>query len=100
MLQEVTEEELNTNAKKLREACQKFLYKGKSIQNHYKNQRNCGPSISDNSLKSCVKCGFCHLGCHYDTKQSMLVTYIHDALVNENINYNVYCNCRADLYNI
>jgi choline dehydrogenase-like flavoprotein len=95
-VQEVTEEELNTNAKKLREACQKFLYQGKSIQKHYKNQRNCGPSISDNSLKSCVKCGFCHLGCHYDTKQSMLVTYIHDALVNENINYNVYCNCRVD----
>jgi choline dehydrogenase-like flavoprotein len=95
-VQEVTEEELNTNAKKLREACQKFLYQGKSIHKHYKNYRNCGPSISDNSLKSCVKCGFCHLGCHYDTKQSMLVTYIHDALVNENINYNVYCNCRAD----
>ena len=82
-VQEVTEEELNTNAKKLREACQKFLYQGKSIHKHYKNHRNCGPSISDNSLKSCVKCGFCHLGCHYDTKQSMLVTYIHDALVND-----------------
>ena len=95
-VQEVTEEELNTNAKKLREACQKFLYQGKSIQKHNKNQRNCGPSISDNSLKSCVKCGFCHLGCHYDTKQSMLVTYIHDALTTENLNYNVYCNCRAD----
>jgi choline dehydrogenase-like flavoprotein len=95
-VQEVTEEELNTNARKLREACEKFLYQGKSIHKHYKNQRNCGPSISDNSLKSCVKCGFCHLGCHYDTKQSMLVTYIHDALVNENINYNVYCNCRVD----
>jgi choline dehydrogenase-like flavoprotein len=95
-VQEVTEEELNTNARKLREACQKFLYKGKPINNHHKNQRNCGPSISDNSLKSCVKCGFCHLGCHYDTKQSMLVTYIHDALVNKNLDYNVYCNCRVD----
>jgi len=94
---DVTEEELNTNARKLREACQKYLYKGELIQNHYKNRRNCGPSISDKSLQSCVKCGFCHLGCHYDTKQSMLVTYIHDALVNENINYKVYCNCRADL---
>lgn len=95
-VQEVTEEELNTNARKLREACEKFLYKGKPISNHHNNYRNCGPSISDNSLKSCVKCGFCHLGCHYDTKQSMLVTYIHDALVNENLDYNVYCNCRAD----
>jgi choline dehydrogenase-like flavoprotein len=96
-VQEVTEEELNINARKLREACKKFIYKGKPINNHYNNRRNCGPSLSDNSLKSCVKCGFCHLGCHYDTKQSMLVTYIHAALVNENINYNVYCNCRADL---
>ena len=43
-VQEVTEEELNTNAKKLR-TCEKFLYQGKSIQKHYKNQRNCGPSI-------------------------------------------------------
>ena len=87
---------LNINARKLREACKKFSYKGKPINNHYNNHRNCGPSISDESLKSCVKCGFCHFGCHYDTKQSMLVTYIHEALVNENINYNVYCNCRAD----
>ena len=95
-VQEVTDEELNTNARKLKEACEKFRYQGDPLLNHYKNQRNCGPSISDKSLKACVKCGFCHLGCHYDTKQSMLVTYIHDALVNENLNYNVYCNCRAD----
>ena len=95
-VQEVTEEELNLNAKKLREACQKFLNDGKPIV-HSNNHRNCGPSLSDNSLKSCVKCGFCHLGCHYDTKQSMLVTYIHDSLSNNNVDYNAYCNCRADL---
>ena len=95
-IQEVTNEELNTNARKLKEACEKFRYQGDPLLQHYKNHRNCGQSISDESLKSCVQCGFCHLGCHYDTKQSMLVTYIHDALVNENLNYNVYCNCRAD----
>ncbi|MEP6576291.1 MAG: GMC family oxidoreductase [Nitrososphaerota archaeon] len=93
-VQEVTEEELNINARKLKEACENFLYEGKKIL-HYKNRRNCGPSLSDESLKSCVKCGFCHLGCHYDTKQSMLVTYIHDALANSGA-YNVYCNCSAD----
>jgi len=91
---EVTEEELNVNARKLKEACEKFLYEGKKIL-HYKNHRNCGPSLSDDSLKSCVKCGFCHLGCHYDTKQSMLVTYIHDALTTSHT-YDVDCNCRAD----
>ena len=95
-VQEVTDDELNTNARKLKEACEKFRYQGDPLLQHYKNHRNCGQSISDESLKSCVQCGFCHLGCHYDTKQSMLVTYIHDALVNENLNYNVYCNCRAD----
>ncbi len=35
-------------------------------------------------------------GCHYDTKQSMLVTYIHDALNNDKLDYRVYCNCQAD----
>jgi choline dehydrogenase-like flavoprotein len=92
---EVTEEELNTNARKLKEACEIFKLEGKSIK-HSKNQRNCGPSITDPSLKSCVKCGFCHLGCHYDTKQSMLVTYIHDALADDSLDYTVYCNCDAD----
>jgi choline dehydrogenase-like flavoprotein len=92
---EVTEEELNVNAKKLREACDKFQLHGKPIL-HSKNRRNCGPSFTDPDLKSCVKCGFCHLGCHYDTKQSMLVTYIHEALRDPNIDYAAYCNCRVD----
>ena len=92
---EVTEDELNTNAKKLREACEKYQIDGNDIK-HSKNERNCGQSISDPKLHSCVKCGFCHIGCHYDTKQSMLVTYIHDSLNNDKLNYNVYCNCQAE----
>jgi choline dehydrogenase-like flavoprotein len=92
---EVTEDELNLNARKLREACQKFQLHGKPIL-HRKNSRNCGPSFTDPDLKSCVKCGFCHLGCHYDTKQSMLVTYIHEALNDPHADYAVYCNCRVD----
>lgn len=92
---EVTEEELNVNAQKLREACNKFLLHGKPIL-HRKNSRNCGPSFTNPDLKSCVKCGFCHLGCHYDTKQSMLVTYIHEALNDHNADYSAYCNCRVD----
>src|SRR6185503_6892197 len=93
---EVTEDELNENARKLMQACEEFRIEGKPIL-HYKNHRNCGQSFTDSSLSSCVKCGFCHLGCHYDTKQSMLVTYIHDALSNDKLDYNAYCNCRADL---
>jgi choline dehydrogenase-like flavoprotein len=91
---EVTDEELNENARKLMQACSEFKLEGKPIL-HYRNHRNCGPSL-DSSFSSCVKCGFCHLGCHYDTKQSMLVTYIHDALVDPSVDYNAYCNCRAD----
>ena len=92
---EVTEEELNTNAMKLKQACEKYKIDGKDIK-HWKNNRNCGQSFTDPNLHSCVKCGFCHLGCHYDTKQSMLVTYIHDALNNEKLNYKVYCNCQVE----
>jgi len=95
-VQKVTEKELNVNAKKLRKACEEFTIEGNHIA-HSNNYRNCGLSLSDDTLKSCVKCGFCHLGCHYDTKQSMLVTYIHDALNDDKVDYKAYCNCRADL---
>jgi choline dehydrogenase-like flavoprotein len=92
---EVSDDELNTNARMLKLACEKYKINGSDIK-HSKNYRNCGQSFTDPNLHSCVKCGFCHLGCHYDTKQSMLVTYIHDALNNDDLNYQVYCNCQAD----
>lgn len=92
---QVTEDELNANARKLRNACEKLVVDGHPVK-HGVNLRNCGQSFTNPDLKKCMQCGFCHLGCHYDTKQSMLVTYIHDALVNENIDYSAYCNCRVD----
>ncbi|MBI1828288.1 MAG: GMC family oxidoreductase [Thaumarchaeota archaeon] len=92
---EVTEEELNENAKMLRKACEKYRIDDNPIK-HHKNERNCGQSFTDPILRSCVKCGFCHLGCHYNTKQSMLVTYIHDALNNPAVDYTAYCNCKAE----
>ena len=91
----VTEEELNENAKRLRKACETVKINEKSITEHRPNERNCGPSWTDPTLESCVKCGFCHLGCHYDTKQSMLVTYIHDA-INQTDDFTAYCNCRVE----
>jgi choline dehydrogenase-like flavoprotein len=91
---EVTEDELNENAKMLRKACQNFQIEGKPIK-HSKNKRNCGQSFTNQDLHSCVKCGFCHLGCHYDTKQSMLVTYIHDALNNPKADFTAFCDCEA-----
>lgn len=91
----VKDYELNENAKKLKKACEEFRLFGKKID-HRLNDRNCGPSFTDSSLKECMQCGFCHLGCHYDTKQSMLVTYIHDALNNKNVDYSAYCNCKVE----
>lgn len=88
----VTDAELNENAKKLQKACSIMQVNGEPITEHRVNDRNCGQSWTDAELQSCVQCGFCHLGCHYDTKQSMLVTYIHDALHSNN-DFTAYCNC-------
>jgi choline dehydrogenase-like flavoprotein len=80
---EVTEDELNRNNKMLREGAKKI-----GMKEHRNNFRNC---------KNCMQCGFCHLGCHYDTKQSVLVTYIHQALKDANNSHlKIYCNCEVD----
>ena len=72
----VRPEELNKNAMMLKKACDIRHYKSSY------NNRNC---------KDCMRCGFCHLGCHYETKQDMLVTYIRKAIQSSNLK--VYCNC-------
>ena len=77
----VKEEDLNLNNLMLKKAC--TLKKYKSTEN----DRNC---------KDCMRCGFCHLGCHYETKQDMRVTYIHDMLNKPNSRAQVYCNCAAE----
>ncbi len=71
--------QLNMNNQKLMDACVKKGYSS-SV-----NERNC---------IECKECGLCHLGCHYGTKQDMLTTYIHDALLNSFIR--IYCNCSID----
>ncbi|MBI3023096.1 MAG: GMC family oxidoreductase, partial [Thaumarchaeota archaeon] len=56
--------------------------------------------LDRNSLllrKGCEKMGYlCHLGCHYETKQDMRVTYIHKALSEPNAELRIYCNCSAE----
>ena len=67
-----------------------MLKKGSEIlglRDHRKNHRNC---------INCMQCGFCHLGCHYETKQNVLVTYIHDALKRPDSMIHIYCNCHVD----
>ncbi len=77
----VAEYELNENNLMLKRACELKGYKSSP------NERNC---------INCRQCGFCHLGCHYETKQDVRVTYIHKALANQESNLRVYCNCQAD----
>jgi choline dehydrogenase-like flavoprotein len=52
---------------------------------HGPNPRNCF---------DCRECGFSHLGCHYDSKQSTLVTFIPQALATGNSV--VFCDCSAE----
>jgi len=77
----VLEQELNDNNLMLKKACQLKGYKA------IENDRNC---------IDCMRCGFCHLGCHYETKQDMLVTYIRKALRKPDSNIRIYCNCSAE----
>lgn len=80
-VERVKKKDLNANNMMLKNACE-------SKTPHYAavlNERNC---------TECKKCGFCHLGCHYGTKNDMLSTYIHEALAHSTIK--IYCNCSVD----
>ncbi len=77
----VKDHELNENNRMLKRACEAKNFKASA------NDRNC---------KDCMQCGFCHVGCHYETKQDMLVTYIRRALRDPQTNIRIYCNCSAE----
>lgn len=76
---EVRDDELNRNNLMLKIGAEKL-----GLREHSKNFRNC---------VNCMQCGFCHLGCHYETKQNVLVTYIHSALKYPDTFMRIYCNC-------
>ena len=78
----VAESEINRNNQILKEGA-KLLQIPPS--GHGPNPRNC---------VDCRECGFSHLGCHYDAKQSTLVTYIPWAL--QTGKCQVYCDCYVD----
>ncbi|HEV8360754.1 MAG TPA: GMC family oxidoreductase [Candidatus Thermoplasmatota archaeon] len=76
---DVADDELNRNNRALQEGA-----KALGLREHRKNKRNC---------VHCMQCGFCHLGCHYDTKRNVLVTYLHEALQKPDAAMRAYCNC-------
>ena len=75
----VSDDELNRNNLMLKKGAERL-----GLREHRNNYRNC---------VNCMQCGFCHLGCHYETKQNVLVTYIHEALKKPDSDIRVYCNC-------
>lgn len=81
-IQQVREDELGANSRIFRKGCELMGY-----SEHRLNFRN---------SKSCMQCGLCHLGCHYETKQDMRVTYLHRALNLPGSKVKIYCNCSAD----
>lgn len=81
----VREDELNRNSQMLKRGLDLMGY-----TKHYANSRNC---------VNCMQCGLCHLGCHYETKQDIRVTYIHRALNDPGSSIKVYCNCSAESIN-
>lgn len=79
---EVGDDEININNNMLKRGCALMGY-----ENHGPNSRNC---------VNCMRCGLCHLGCHYETKQDMRITYLHEALNDPKSNLRAYCNCSAE----
>jgi len=79
---EVADSELNRNNLMLKAGAEKI-----GLKEHRKNRRNC---------VNCMQCGFCHIGCHYETKQNVLVTYIHEALKQADTKMKIYCNCEVE----
>jgi choline dehydrogenase-like flavoprotein len=75
----VSDDELNRNNLMLKKGAERL-----GLREHWNNSRNC---------VNCMQCGFCHIGCHYETKQNVLVTYIYEALKKPDSDMKVYCNC-------
>ncbi len=57
------------------------------LEHFVMNQRNTNPRIPSQPMRpqhqlACVGCGFCHLGCRYNRKQTPLVTFVPAAMDN------------------
>lgn len=78
----VSDYELNRNNLMLKKGAETI-----GLREHWNNSRNC---------VNCMQCGFCHIGCHYETKQNVLVTYIHEALKKPDSDMKIYCNCSIE----
>jgi choline dehydrogenase-like flavoprotein len=74
----VGDHEHNANNQRLKEGCQRLGWHGEAFKRNALN---------------CVRSGFCWLGCAYDAKQSMQLTYVMDASERE---ARVFSDCRVE----
>ena len=68
-------DEVNALNNKIREGCEKLGYSG---------------FVTNHNREHCTQSGFCLLGCPFDAKQSMLITYIPAA---DRAGARIYANC-------
>ena len=68
-------DEVNTLNDKIRQGCEKLGYSG---------------FVTNHNRENCTKSGFCLLGCPFDAKQSMLITYIPAA---DRAGARIYADC-------
>ena len=68
-------DEVNTLNNKIREGCEKLGYSG---------------FVTNHNRENCTQSGFCLLGCPFDAKQSMLITYIPAA---DRAGARIYADC-------
>ena len=74
----IREDEINALNRRLRKGAEKLGYSG---------------LVAHHNREGCVQSGYCILGCSYDAKQSMLVTYLPRA---DAAGARIYANARAD----
>lgn len=74
-VKDILPHEINILNRKIREGCEKLGYHG---------------VISKHNRENCTTSGFCLLGCPFDAKQSMLITYVPAASM---AGARIYANC-------
>jgi choline dehydrogenase-like flavoprotein len=77
-VKQILPHEVNRLNDKIRQGCEKLGYHG---------------FVTNHNRENCTQSGFCLLGCPFDAKQSMLVTYVPAA---ERAGARIYANCPVD----
>lgn len=77
-VKQIPEEQVNALNRRIRSGAEKLGWSG---------------FVTKHNRENCVQSGYCILGCSYDAKQSMLVTYVPRA---EDAGARIYANARAE----